>query len=435
LVQYWRGVKGNEGEAIMRRVLMLAAALGLLLVATTAASAESAQTLGQKRACTTGQVRCNAIIVTQGGRTLRAITPNALPAGYGPAAYHNAYSLPTTATTGAATVAIVDAFDDATIYNDLKKYSTTFGIPVLPQCSATVTTSCFKKMNLGAPAGSAVAPGWDVEIALDVETVHAICQNCKIVLVEARSASSTNLAVAENTAAKQAPIVSNSFGAYGDDGTTTASFDSAFNHPNHAIVVSAGDDGYGVSNPASLNTVVAVGGTRLTLNASGGYGSERAWGPDATHNWGTGSGCSSASVFGNAPVAAQPFQSSVAGWANTKCGTNRGDNDVSANADPNTGSAVFASSQGAFIQVGGTSLSAPLIAGVYALKGNATAAAFPASFLYAGIGATNFHDVKTGTDNAGNWPIACPAPSTQCIAKVGYDLPTGVGSPKGLGGF
>ena len=422
----------------MRRAVVLAAALGLLLVATTGASAagESLHTIGQKRVCTTGQIRCNAIVLIRGGGILRAISPDVLPTGYGPANYESAYGLPTTATTGAKTVAIVDAFDDATIYNDLKKYSQTFGIPVLPQCTASITTTCFKKMNLGAPAGSAVAPGWDVEIALDVETVHAICQNCKIVLVEAKNAAAASLATAENTAAAQAPVVSNSFGAYEVDGkSTSAAFDSAFNHTKHAIVVSAGDDGYGVSNPASLNTVIAVGGTRLTLSATGGYGSERAWGPDSSHSWGTGSGCSSASVFGTATVAAQPFQSAVAGWANTKCGTFRGDNDVSANADPNTGSAVFASSQGAFIQVGGTSLSAPLIAAVYALKGNATATNYPASFLYAGIGATNFHDVKTGTDQAGNWPLACPVPSTQCIAKVGYDLPTGVGSPKGLGGF
>ena len=91
--------------------------------------------------------------------------------------------------------------------------------------------------------------------------------------------------------------------------------------------------------------------------------------------------------------------------------------------------------QSAFIQVGGTSLAAPLIAAVFALKGNATTTNFPASLLYAKLGTSSFHDVKTGTDDAGNWPLACPAGTTQCIAKSGYDLPTGVGTPKGLGGF
>ncbi len=87
------------------------------------------------RACTTGQLRCGAIVVTRGGRVLRAATPAALPAGFGPADYHKAYALPATAAT-VRTVAIVDAYDDATIYNDLTAYSTTFGLPVLPRCGS-----------------------------------------------------------------------------------------------------------------------------------------------------------------------------------------------------------------------------------------------------------------------------------------------------------
>jgi hypothetical protein len=135
------------------------------------------------------------------------------------------------------------------------------------------------------------------------------------------------------------------------------------------------------------------------------------------------------------PVNAQSFQKSAVGWAATQCGSLRGDNDVSANADPSTGSAVYLGSIGGFTQVGGTSLAAPLIAAVYGLKGNATAAAYPASFLYAHLGTSSFHDVTTGSDDEGHWPLACPAGSTQCAAAAGYDLPTGVGTPNGTGGF
>ena len=375
------------------------------------------------------------MVVTRTGNVVHAATPSALPSGMGPANYHSAYNLPTNGPAG-ATVAIVDAFDDATIYADLKKYSQTFGIPVLPKCTASVTTSCFKKANRGASPGSAVLFGWDVEIALDVETVHAICENCKIVLVEAPSANTSDLSAAEKYAGKQASIVSNSFGGYEDDGAVGAPYDGAFNQPNHAIVVAAGDNGYGVSWPASLNSVISVGGTRLTLNASGGYGGETTWSDGISS--GTGSGCSSAAVggaFGITAVKAKAFQKSAAGWAATKCGSFRGDNDVAANADPISGSAVYASSQGGFVQVGGTSLSAPLIAGVYALKGNAASTAYPASFLYSNLGTAAFHDVTTGNDNVHNWPLACPAGSTQCIAAAGYDLPTGVGTPNGTGGF
>ena len=385
--------------------------------------------------CTTGQLRCMAIALTRNGHIMHAASPAALPAGYGPANYHTAYNLPTTSSKN-QTVAIVDAYDDASIYTELKNYSTTFGIPVPPKCTTSVTTSCFKKINMGAPAGSAVSTGWDVEIALDVETVHAICQNCKIVLVEAVNNQFSNLEAAETKAAAAAPIVSNSYGSYGQDGSEGATDDNFYNHPKKAIIVSAGDSGYGVSWPAALNTVVSVGGTTLKLTSGGAYKSEIAWGPDAFGDeWGTGSGCASHSVGAVAAEPAQAFQTAVANWAATKCGTNRGDNDVSANADPNTGSAVYVKSQGGFIVVGGTSLAAPLIAGVYALNGNETTTNYPASFLYSHAGTSSFRDVKSGSDDAGNWPIACPAASTQCVAKAGYDLPTGVGTPNGITGF
>src|SRR4051812_148774 len=407
----------------MRRLALLAAAFGLLATigSTGASAAAQHDQVGQARACPTGQLRCGAIVVTRGGRVLRAATPAALPAGFGPADYHKAYALPTTAAK-AQTVAIVDAYDDATIYDDLTRYSTTFGIPVLQKCGSGVTGACFTKTNLGAAVGSAVSHGWDIEIALDVETVHAVCQNCKIVLVEAKSPAFANIAAAENTAAKTASVVSNSFYSYKADGAFGNPSDAAFDHPKKAIVVSAGDDGYGVGYPATLNTGIAVGGTRLTLNATGGYGSERARGPDGTHAWGTGSGCASAAVGGGAgvfPEPARPFQTAAAGWASTHCGTARGDNDVAANADPNSGSAIYVGSKGAFIQVGGTSLAAPLIAAVFALKGNATTTNYPASLLYAKLGTSSFHDVKTGTDDAGKWPLACPAGTTQCVAKSG----------------
>ena len=373
-----------------------------------------------------------------------AATPAALPAGLGPADYHKAYALPTNAAK-VQTVAIVDAFDDATIYNDLTTYSTTFGIPVLPMCgSASDREPASRRRTWELPAGSAVAPGWDVEIALDVETVHAICQNCKIVLVEAKSAlvreprgrgerggagrhrwSRTASAPTERTAAIGNPS------------------DAAFNHPKKAIVVSAGDDGYGVGYPATLNTVIAVGGTRLTLNASGGYGSERAWGPDATHAWGTGSGCA---YGGRRPRPGRVPPVPRAGASRSRpprpdmraptAGRLRGDNDVAANADPNSGSAVYASSQGAFIQVGGTSLAAPLIAAVFALKGNADHHQLPGVTALREAGhvvVPRRQDRQRTTPATGRWPA--PQATTQCIAKSGYDLPTGVGTPKGLGGF
>ena len=415
----------------MRRLLVAAALFAVVVAASGGVASSAGVRTGAERTCKTGQFRCFAMVLTRDGARVHAASPFALPAGYGPAQYHTAYNLPTTAT-GNQTVAIVDAFDDKTIAADLKTYNTAFGIPQLPNCTATVTTSCFKKINLGAPVNSAVAQGWDVEIALDVETVHAICQNCKIVLVEAVDNMFPNLEAAVDRAHTEAGIISNSYGAYGFDGKSPGD-DAHYNHTHSAIVVSAGDSGYGAAYPAVLNTVVAVGGTRLTLGAGGAYGSERAWGPDATHAWGSGSGCANGSVSGAAPVPAQAFQSSVTNYAKTGCGTSRGMNDVSANADPNTGSAIFAKSQG-WIVVGGTSLSAPLISAVFALKGDYNTVNYPAQLLYSHFGTASFRDVKTGTDDAGNYPIACTK-TPACHAVAGYDLPTGVGTPKGTSGF
>jgi hypothetical protein len=405
-----------------------------VLVASTGgvASGASGDRFGAERACKTGPLRCFALVLTQNGERVRAASPAALPTGFGPADYHSAYNLPTNAPTNNVTVTIVDAYDDATIFQDLKTYSTTYGLPAIKQCSATVTTKCFQKINLGAPAGSAVATGWDVEIALDVETVRAICQNCKIVLVEAIDNSFPHLEAAVDRAALEGGIISNSYGSYGWDGTSGGD-DAHWNKPNHAVVVSAGDSGYGAAYPAGLNTTVSVGGTRLTLNATGGYGSERAWGPDATHAWGTGSGCMVGALSGTSAIPAMAFQKSVVGYSKTGCGTSRGLNDVSANADPNSGSAVFTGAHGWGV-VGGTSLAAPIIAGVFALKNDFASVQYPASLLYSHFGTTSFRDVKTGTDNAGNYPLPCTK-NAACKAIAGYDLPTGVGTPNGTGGF
>ena len=58
----------------------------------------------------------------------------------------------------------------------------------LPAC--TTANGCFKKVNqTGGTFYPLKDPGWALEIALDVETAHAICQNCKILLVEATSAT------------------------------------------------------------------------------------------------------------------------------------------------------------------------------------------------------------------------------------------------------
>ncbi len=345
-----------------------------------------------------GVASCAAqVVAAADGTPLATGTP---PAGaYGPAQFHSAYNLPTTAP-NAQTVAIVDAYDDPSIEADLANYSSYYGLP-----ACTTANGCFKKVN---QSGTTFYPlknaGWALEIALDVETAHAICQNCKILLVEANSPSTANLYAAENEAVKLgATAISNSW-ATGEYANETAD-DANFNHPGVAITASSGDAGYGVEYPAASRYVTAVGGTTLALGSGGSYAGESAWS-------GSGSGCSA-------------YESKPAWQTDIGC-SRRSVADVSADADPNTGAAVYDTTsyygQTGWFQVGGTSLSSPLIASVFALAGGYGGPSAP----YGNSGL--LHDVTSGSNGS------C-SPFYLCTGVAGYDGPTGLGSPNGLGAF
>ena len=355
-------------------------------------------------------------------RPALAASPLVAADGYGPVQFHGAYALPklTPLVAGsktkrmAQTIAIVDAYRSPNQYADLTAFDSTFGLPAFPRCSATVTTACFQAMNeTGGKTlpTSGVPSGWDVEISLDVQVAHEICQNCKILLVEASAPTSADLGTAVNTAvAKGADVVSNSYGSYTLQSGSVRTGRGDYAHPHHAIVVSAGDSGFGPAYPADLDTVVSVGGTHLLLGPNNTYGSESVWNNSATSA--TGSGCDDAS-------AARGWQTALANWSSTGCGTFRAMNDVSADADPSSGAAVYDSSSGGWLQVGGTSLAAPLIAGVYGLAANSSTVSYPASLPYAHT--ASLHDVTSGNDLPGHAgsPVRCrssapPAPATTC---------------------
>ena len=408
--------------------LPLIASLATAALAVLPASAFGAPTLGSRAVCaaaTPGHASCLSFVATNpAGLPIAGPAADAPPAtAYGPAQYHAAYSLPTTTAAGkpVQTIAIVDAFDHPFMESDLAAYSAQFGLP-----ACTTANGCFRKVNQLGLSAPMPAPdptgGWELETALDVETVHAICQSCKIVLVEANTNLFADLAAAVATAGTLGVnAISNSYGG-GD-----ASPDPAYDQPGIAVVASAGDSDYGASYPASDPHVVAVGGTKLTLTAAGTYGSETVWNSGVDE--GTGSGCS-------ADNAAQAWQTATAGWSLTGCGTQRGVADVAADADPNTGAAVYDSfpyalspGHSSWWQVGGTSLSAPLIAGVYGLAGNASSTAYPASLAYRTK--KGLHDVAVG-DNVGS---SGDCGTTMCHAHAGYDGPTGMGTPKGISSF
>ncbi len=100
---------------------------------------------------------------------------------------------------------------------------------------------------------------------------------------------------------------------------------------------------------------------------------------------------------------------------------------MSADADPNTGVAVYDTfSQGGWLEVGGTSASSPIIASVFALAGTPAAGTYPSSYPYSHT--ANLFDVTSGSNGS------C-SPAYLCTGEVGYDGPTGLGTPDGTAAF
>lgn len=327
----------------------------------------------------------------------------AAPSGYGPGDLQSAYNLPSATAGGGQTIAIVDAYNDPNAVSDLGVYRSTYGLS-----SCTTANGCFRKVNQNGVQGSYPRNdgGWSQEISLDLDMASAICPNCKILLVEAATPSFANLGAAVNTAAALgAQAISNS---YGGSDASDANYGKYYNHPGSAITVSSGDNGYGVEYPASSQYVTAVGGTHLARASTTRGWAETAWS-------GAGSGCSAYN--------AKPSWQTDGGCAKRTVA------DVSAVADPNTGVSVYDSyayrGSSGWMVFGGTSVSAPIIAGVYALAGNATAVTY-GSYPYSHT--ASLFDVVGGSNGT------CTT-AYLCNAVGGYDGPTGLGTPNGSGAF
>ncbi len=373
-----------------------------------------------------GYARCFAHIVSdsRGNILGRQAAPNSY-ISYGPSDLRSAYNITGTGSP-ATTIAIVDAYGYPTAEADLAVYRSHFGLP-----ACTTANGCFRKVNERGIQGlyPAYDIGWAEETALDLDMVSAMCPACKIILVEATTNSFRDLAAAENTAAALgAHVISNS---YGGGESYSQSVEPSYYHPGIAITASTGDEGYGVQFPASSPHVTAVGGTSLYRGNSP---PERTIGvrpATNTRGWtetawsGAGSGCSK--VYGK-PV-----------WQNDPLCSMRMEADVSAVADPYTGVLVYApysqavggiqnrttpnGSTSTWLIFGGTSVSAPLVAGIYGVNGGSvTYGKNP----YNNLNALN--DVTSGNNGS------CGG-TYFCTALPGYDGPTGLGTPNGSSAF
>ena len=387
----------------------LAVASGSHATASTGVSTTAAVRHACATPTTPGTAACMSLVRTDVAQKNQArLIPLQAPSGvgYGPSSLQSAYKLPSASAGHGQTVAIVDAYDDPNAVSDLANYRSAWG---LPACNASTGAGCLTKVNQNGatsplPAASG-STGWATEESLDLDMVSATCPNCRILLVEANSASYNDLGTGVNAAVNLgAKYVSNSYG--GPEFSAESSYDGYYNHPGVAVTVSAGDSGYGVSYPASSRYVTAVGGTSLYTASNTRGWTESVWS-------GTGSGCSA--------YEAKPSWQTDSGCAR------RTNDDVSAVADPNTGVAVYDSyDQGGWLEVGGTSASSPIIASVNALGGPPAPGTYPSSYPYGHT--SGLFDVTGGSNGS------C-SPAYLCTGEPGYDGPTGWGTPNGTNSF
>ncbi len=346
-----------------------------------------------------------AVAKPQAAGALPQTAPSVLPPQVETPAYlQQAYDLSYLSQTRGAgdTVALVEAFDDPTAASDLATYRSYYGLP-----ACTSGNGCFIEQyeDGGSPPPSR-DPSWEGETSLDLDAVSAICPNCHILLVEADSNNSDDLYSAVQIALAGGQQVSESWGG-ADDSIPTGTWTK----PGVQVVAAAGDNGYdgpGLADfPAAFPDVTAAGGTSLApaSNAQSPRGfSESAW---SSGGYAAGSGCA---TF----VAKPTFQT------DSGC-LGRSYSDLSADADPYTGLMVYDTGNGGWMQAGGTSLAAPMIAAYYAITkpaGGTAGWAYPDAWL--------LNDPASGSNGSCDesiWYI--------CHAGPGYDGPTGIGSISG----
>lgn len=339
--------------------------------------------------------------------------------GMTPAQLRTFYGVPATKGTGlpagAGTIFIVDAYDYPTALADFNVFSNYFGLPAESSTNATASGNKVFQVVYASGKKPRANGGWAQEAALDIEWAHAMAPGAKIVLVEAASASFSDMYAAVDKAVSLAAPgdqVSMSWGGSETSGETAN--DSHFTNKSVIFFASAGDTGAQVIYPSASAYVVSVGGTSVATDA-GGYTitTESAWS--------SGGGGVSAYV----PLPA--FQTGIKG-----VGARRTTPDISSDADPATGVAVYDSysyqGYSGWMVFGGTSVSSPCMAGMLnaaesngATKWTSTSAFL--AHLYSQFTSTTdpYRDILSGSNGF--------------AAAAGYDWATGIGAPTGVPSF
>lgn len=319
------------------------------------------------------------------------------------------YGMPATGKGGHGVIAIVDAYDYPTALADFNTFSNYFNLVQEPSASATASTNTVFQVVYAGGARPAGDGGWSQEAALDIEWAHAMAPAAKIVLVEAASSSFADLFAAVDVAAALPGVACVSMSWASSEFPNEHLYDNHFNRDGPLFFASSGDAGGVVTYPSCSPYVVAVGGTSVATDRLGDWIGESAW----TEGGG-----------GDSFYLAKPVWQGGVGMTGAK----RGVPDISSDADPGTGVAVFDSTayQGyaGWMVFGGTSVSCPCVAGMVNLAGAACANTTQLlSRIYGNAleGPSPLRDITSG-DNG--FP-----------ALVGWDYATGVGAPAGAASF
>jgi hypothetical protein len=383
----------------------------------------------------------------QASRTPDAAAATTAPAGYGPFDLQSAYDLPSVSAGMLETVAVVVPFGYPDAWSDLETYRAQYNELTCPEMTSTTQTQpwCFSAYTQGGDLvtptnqqGLSASTPWSLIAAEQLDTISAVCPNCRLMLIEPATNSISDVVAGITEAVLLGANVVTT-GAWAPESSEDPDYDADIQSPGVPIVVPTGDaaqnSGYmtdGVLYPAASQYVTAVGGTTLTQAGTGSCssvtGGARAW-CETVWNDSYGSSVSGCSLYDPKP-SWQPA-------TDTACGSLRSVADVAADADPATGVATFDSddmdsSTGTGWQggtgVGGTAVAAAIVAGEYALAGTPGVSNYPAAYPYEYSAGLN--DITSGTNTSGT----C-SPTYMCTAGAGYDGPTGMGSPANTAAF
>lgn len=348
-------------------------------------------------------------------RSAAAAVGGGVGGGYTPAELRSAYKIPATGGTG-KTIGIVVAYHHPAAEADLGTYRSGYGI-----ASCTVASGCLRVIdqnggtNYPPTPSYLVPPDWHLETSIDLDMASASCPACKLLLVEATDNTTANLAIAARRAVTAgATVVNLSWGSI--ETTGNAPYDSYFHNAGVPIVAASGDRGYNnhltdplhptpgnaPSWPASHPEVISVGGTVLTPATNA-----RGWSETVSSI--SGGGCS---IYQPKPA-----------WQTDPGCARRMTNDVAAVADPATPVSIYNSDVfGGWSYESGTSIAAPIVAGVLAQANDFTRSLGAKAFYQS---TASLFDITSGSSGT------C-SPSYLCNAASGYDGPSGLGTPNGV---